>query len=884
MSDRAVLFKAKAISAFEVMDSDNIPLDVGDIVYVYNNSDPDWWEGKKESDGSVGYFPANHTAIIEEETQQEGQTARRPAPPGPPKFPPANVSSKPVAINISKPPGPPGPPPIESKTLESKQQPRVNLTTASTTTAVKTPDIAVKAGPANFNFNYEPPKELKTRFGAWASNMTIISAYTSFMMGICTLAWAIIDINIDQNLFPADGVLTPVIGVYQILLAIWLFIFERKFGESRSGTKFPLRAILCWLYASFCCLTRPAIITASFLFVAGIINFIAAALGEEYAAPAAAQVAAAAASPAAAAEKKGICARIHEWAVETKEQNRVGVLVFMTLYIGANIAVFVHTVIVWYDMNNSLAPQNRLSGWGPFAKGFGVSLDLNCALIVLPVSRTVLRWIYNHSTRGENCTSKAFRALLEFIPIDKNIAFHKMLANAIVVGVAGHTIIHFINFAHRPSQTRAIFTDWPWYSGGIIMLVMLVMYSSARDNTKRGHFEVFWYSHHGFILFFVILLTHGRNGWNPNFWKWFVGPGAIYLIERLLRVYRASQEVVVTSVTLMKPDVFSLEFAKKGVLESPYSEGQYLFLNCPNVSYIQWHPFTISSAPHEPTVTVHIRLCGPGSWTQDVAAYMGSLGTKTYFKLERQDATGKVLGKILGPDGKQMLCIDGPHSAPTQHIGEYTCCMIVGAGIGVTPVSSTLKSIVYHRWKFDSGECYPGHAHFVWVCSYKDISAFRWLIKVVKDAQDWVCHLRKTSASSMSKKSFEFHIYLTSVPKDLKKSPVPPVDDEVGFWGVPYHGDSQTEIMQTRADFSVMDLYMQMLNPPEKHAQLGDVHVWTGRPNWDARFSAMNTQFPDRAIGVAFCGNPMIGKDLRAMCFKYNRGRQQLFKLHKENF
>ena len=28
-----------------------------------------------------------------------------------------------------------------------------------------------------------------------------------------------------------------------------------------------------------------------------------------------------------------------------------------------------------------------------------------------------------------------------------------------------------------------------------------------------------------------------------------------------------------------------------------------------------------------------------------------------------------------------MIHIDGPHSAPTQHISEYSVCMVVGAGV-----------------------------------------------------------------------------------------------------------------------------------------------------------------------------------------------------------
>jgi len=49
----------------------------------------------------------------------------------------------------------------------------------------------------------------------------------------------------------------------------------------------------------------------------------------------------------------------------------------------------------------------------------------------------------------------------------------------------------------------------------------------------------------------------------------FLGPGALYVLERLLRIKRANQRVVILSCTIMD-DVFSLEFAKEGVFSEAY--------------------------------------------------------------------------------------------------------------------------------------------------------------------------------------------------------------------------------------------------------------------------------------------------------------------------
>jgi len=315
-----------------------------------------------------------------------------------------------------------------------------------------------------------------------------------------------------------------------------------------------------------------------------------------------------------------------------------------------------------------------------------------------------------------------------------------------------------------------------------------------------------------------------------------------------------------------------------------YKEGQYMFVNAPAVSFIQWHPFTISSAPQEKTITIHIRTCGAGSWTQELCDYILKMGQQnvTYFSLDRPGPFGKEAGKVLGPDGNPILRIDAPHSAPTQHVGEYNVVMVIGAGIGVTPVSSTLKSIVYFKWKFGLGNCYPDHAYFVWLCSYRDINAFRWLIRIIKDAQDEVVHMRAHNSQQMANKTFQVHIYITSVPSSRTK-PQSQVEDEIGFWGKPYL-DEKEQIAKTRARFSSFDLYQTMLNPPA-HAQLEDIHVYNGRPKWEQRFGDVARVHPTEEIGVAFCGNPQIAKDLRDMCHFSSRGRTQgIFKLHKENF
>ena len=49
---------------------------------------------------------------------------------------------------------------------------------------------------------------------------------------------------------------------------------------------------------------------------------------------------------------------------------------------------------------------------------------------------------------------------------------------------------------------------------------------------------------------------------------------------------------------------------------------------------------------------------------------------------------------VVGPDGQPFFRVDAPHGAPSQHVFQYNTCMLVGAGIGVTPCASIMRS----RW------------------------------------------------------------------------------------------------------------------------------------------------------------------------------------------
>ena len=106
-----------------------------------------------------------------------------------------------------------------------------------------------------------------------------------------------------------------------------------------------------------------------------------------------------------------------------------------------------------------------------------------------------------------------------------------------------------------------------------------------------------------------------------------------------------------------------------------YLPGQYCFvhLNALSPRVLEWHPFTISSAPHEPYLTLHVRSAG--DWTSALH--------------ELADADDG----IQGATNAGTVLLDGPYGSASEEVWDYEVAVLVGAGIGVTPFASILKDV-----------------------------------------------------------------------------------------------------------------------------------------------------------------------------------------------
>lgn len=350
-----------------------------------------------------------------------------------------------------------------------------------------------------------------------------------------------------------------------------------------------------------------------------------------------------------------------------REENKLVRFIIYLLYLIANCIIF---GVYYSDAKSTL--DYRLTNWVPVAKGFGGTLDFNCAMIIVPMLRVCLKSLYNISSTKQTTFYKYVNKFVTLFPVELSLNLHEMIAAYVLIGGAGHTIAHLMNYGFVSDAVHLIYGWPPIITGVLLFIITFFIYTSAFQNVRDAKFEYFRYTHHLSALFFLITIIHGRGWFGPLYWKFFIGPGSLYLFERLWLHFQASKKVKILSATYMAPNVLSLEFEKFGAFEVEYQEGMYVFLSCPAVSDFEMHPFTISSSPIEPTVTLHIKLFSATSWTRRVYDYISMMmaSGQSYVAFTTRGVE-LAPGKTIGPDGKQLFTVYGPHAAPFQHAKNY---------------------------------------------------------------------------------------------------------------------------------------------------------------------------------------------------------------------
>jgi dual oxidase len=228
--------------------------------------------------------------------------------------------------------------------------------------------------------------------------------------------------------------------------------------------------------------------------------------------------------------------------------------------------------------------------------------------------------------------------------------------------------------------------------------------------SRRINFNLFWWTHQLYIPFYFLMILHGSAQLvqPPIFFFYLLGPRFLFSIDKLVAYAQVSRDLPVVRALLLPSGVLSLEFKKPA--DFNYRSGQYVRLRCNAVSGWELHPMTLTSAPYEKHLTLHIRTLG--AWTNKLRQlYQDALAT----------------GDELPP-----INIEGPYGHDHQDWFNYPVVVLVGGGIGVTPFVSILKDMMHQTKRVDSLR--TKKVYFIWVCRTQ--KQFEWLVDIIRQLED----------------------------------------------------------------------------------------------------------------------------------------------------
>ncbi|XP_069480819.1 dual oxidase 1-like [Ambystoma mexicanum] len=432
-----------------------------------------------------------------------------------------------------------------------------------------------------------------------------------------------------------------------------------------------------------------------------------------------------------------------------------------------------------------------------------------------------------------------------YIPFDAAVDFHRLIAKTAIVFTVLHLAGHIVNIYMFSISPRSIlsclfpevfiddgselpqkfhwwfFQTVPGMTGILLLIVLAFMYVFASHHFRRISFRSFWVTHHFYVLLYILIMIHGSFALlqKPQFYVYFAVPALIYIGDNLISLSRKKKQISVLKAELLPSGVTNLRFQKPNDFD--YRSGQWVRIACLSLGTNEYHPFTLTTAPHEDILSLHIRAAGP--WTTRLR------------ELYSPESVAE-----LG--GYPKIYLDGPFGEGHQEWNRFEVSVLVGGGIGVTPFASILKDLVFKSSLNSKITCKK--VYFIWVTRTQH--QFEWVADIIREVEE---NDRNDLVS--------VHIYITQLAEKF---------------------DLRTTML-----YICERHFQKVLNKSLFTGLHAITHF--GRPPFVPFFNSLQEVHPEvRKIGVFSCGPPGMTKNVERACQQLNKRDQAHFSHHYENF
>lgn len=357
----------------------------------------------------------------------------------------------------------------------------------------------------------------------------------------------------------------------------------------------------------------------------------------------------------------------------------IGILLFIVFVLWAVTAYTITNFAMLPSYGDLTVEEKRVFMLQMSAYCFGLTALSLLAFLFLPIARgsILLR--------------------LADIPFEHATKYHVWLGNFMMVILTFHGLSYMIVWISRGILISSII-EWKSdgganFAGVICYSFGLVMWIATLGPVRRRYFELFFYTHQLYIFFLIFLALHIGD----TYFSKAAGGIFVFLLDRFLRFWQSRRAVKITSATCFPCGSVELKFSKPKSLR--YNALSFIFLRVREISFLQWHPFSVSSSPLDGKNHIAILLKSVGGWTSKLR------GKLLDYSVNNSESEAPLISYLTAS-------VEGPYGHESPYYLKYSKLILVAGGSGISAFLAILSDILN---RINNGEaCISSNVLIIW--------------------------------------------------------------------------------------------------------------------------------------------------------------------------
>lgn len=267
------------------------------------------------------------------------------------------------------------------------------------------------------------------------------------------------------------------------------------------------------------------------------------------------------------------------------------------------------------------------------------------------------------------------------IPFEHATKYHVWLGHVTMALFTAHGLCYLIAWGlegrllHEVIQWQPIgIANVP---GEISLCAGLAMWVTSLRFVRERYFELFFYTHQLYTVFVVFLALHVGD------FIFAIAAAGIFffILDRFLRFCQSRRDVDLLSAKCLPCGTMELVISKPPSL--CYNALSFVFIQIRNLSWLQWHPFSVSSSPYDGKQHLSILIKPLGKWTHELKNIVSMAGEQTQQQL------------AVGCPFKLNASVEGPYGHAEDYYLSYSNLILVAGGIGISPFVAILRDLLH---------------------------------------------------------------------------------------------------------------------------------------------------------------------------------------------